>query len=192
MTAIHRYQLDAVNPNEHMPFQMCKMFLRQDPTCWLPATISHNSCDIGARATTDQTHRRPISPPTSSQNSEATNSKSSTQGRPGREKTGEWGNIRGHMVADGEERRAGRARGDEAVEGVGVVDGGGVEQRHVRLGDGAHGAYHRGARDAAQVPRTAGPPQRPRCRRRRGVGGHLHLLPTFLSSCSFRFGGPGL
>ena len=93
------------------------------------------------------------------------------------------------MVADGEERRAGGPRVDEAVEGVGVVDGGGVEQRHVRLGDGADGADHRGAGEAAEVARAASPPQRPRRRHRRRVGGRLHLLPPFflLAYSSFFF-----
>lgn len=92
------------------------------------------------------------------------------------------GDIRGHVVADGEERRPGSPRRDEAEERVGVVDRGGVEQRGVRLGERAHGGEHRGARDAAQVPRAARPPQRPRGGgggRRPRLRGRLHFLSTF-------------
>jgi len=70
--------------------------------------------------------------------------------------------VRGHVVADGEERRPGGPRRDEAEQRVGVVDGGGVEQRGVGLGERAHGGEHRSAGEAAQVPRAARPPQRSR------------------------------
>ena len=90
--------------------------------------------------------------------------------------------VRGHVVADGEERRPGGPRRDEAEQRVGVVDGGGVEQRGVGLGERAHGGEHRSAGEAAQVPRAARPPQRSRGgggrrRRRPRVRGRLHFFP---------------
>lgn len=88
--------------------------------------------------------------------------------------------ARGHVVADGEERRPGGPRRDEAEERVGVVDGGCVEQRGVGLGESAHGGEHRSAREASQVPRAARPPQRSRSGgggRRPRVRGRLHFFP---------------
>ena len=91
--------------------------------------------------------------------------------------------IRGHVVADGEERRPGGPRRDEAEQRVGVVDGGGVEQRGVGLGERAHGGEHRSAGEAAQVARAARPPQRSRGGGGGGGGGRprvrgrLHFFP---------------
>nr|GMD24869.1 hypothetical protein Iba_chr08cCG4680 [Ipomoea batatas] len=49
----------------------------------------------------------------------------------------------GHVIADGDERDAGRTRADEAKEGVGVVDSCGVDQIGHGLGKAAHGGdYH--------------------------------------------------
>lgn len=41
------------------------------------------------------------------------------------------------MIADSEERNAGRARSNEVVEGFAVVNGGGVEKCRHRLGESA-------------------------------------------------------
>ena len=88
--------------------------------------------------------------------------------------------VRGHVVADGEERSPEGPRRDEAEQHVGVVDGGGVKQRGVGLGERAHRGEHRSAGEAAQVPRAARPPQRSRGggrRRRPRVRGRLHFFP---------------
>ena len=91
--------------------------------------------------------------------------------------------VRGHVVADGEERSPEGPRRDEVEQHVGVVDGGGVEQRGVGLGERAHGGEHRSAGEAAQVPRAARPPQRSRSGsggggRRPRVRRRLHFFPN--------------
>ena len=91
--------------------------------------------------------------------------------------------VRGHVVADGEERSPEGPRRDEAEQHVGVVDGGGVKQRGVGLGERAHGGEHRSAGEAAQVLSAARPPQRSRSgsgggRRRPRVRRRLHFFPN--------------
>lgn len=74
--------------------------------------------------------------------------------------------VRGHVVADGEERRATWAGGDEAEQCVGVVDGGAIQHSRDRLGEGPRGADDQCARDSR--------PQRGEALGSRGGGLDLH------------------
>lgn len=61
------------------------------------------------------------------------------------------------MIANGDEWDTAGSGADEAEEGVGVVNGGGVENRRHRFGEGAHHRNHKFSGNASEVLR----PRRP-------------------------------
>ncbi|GLT55532.1 hypothetical protein SLA2020_286460 [Shorea laevis] len=70
------------------------------------------------------------------------------------EKSG--GGIRGHVIADSEEGDPRRSGSDKANEGIGVVDGGGVEKSGHGLGERTHRHEHQLSRNPSHViPRPA-------------------------------------
>lgn len=99
----------------------------------------------------------------------------------GRERDSRW-----HVVADGEKGNARWAGLDKVEEGLGVVDGGGVEAGGDGLGEGSHRQEHKRPRDPTQVLRPPRPlhypPSHPayesdrpiRVKRRRKKGGGIN------------------
>lgn len=84
------------------------------------------------------------------------------------------------MVADGDERDAGRAEADETEKSVGIVDGGGVEQQGHHLGYRPDRRDHSLPRDAAQVGSPSRPLHLPLHRPHHHLLGQLQRRPSFL------------
>jgi hypothetical protein len=67
------------------------------------------------------------------------------------------GGIRGHVIADSEEGDPKRSGSDKANEGIGVVDGGGVEKSGNGLGERTHRHEHQLSRNPSHVVRPPCP-----------------------------------